>query len=342
MAYWDKENEYSIIQLRRTRLNIKDTQLKDKLENTKLKFGEPFYVPANHYLIIANSDNQTTTTNYFKFKEYHNDIIDCSVFFDENSRKTIDSKNQDVVQLIDDNKSKIYCVGRAKDIKYGDSNVQNALDNITYVKYAEADYRGGNALGVVTETPTDDDDYFVTGVKGTIKQNQINKLYNAHFNATSENNISPYGVRFNAKTGVLKGAAWNDYAECRHTTESIEAGRVVCENNDDTLSLSKERLQPGANIISDTFGFVIGETNMAKTPIAISGRVLAYPYEDRNSFYAGDAVCSGPNGTVSKMSREEIMKFPERIIGTVSAVPDYEFWGEHNIPVNGRIWIKVK
>ena len=86
----------------------------------------------------------------------------------------------------------------------------------------------------------------------------------------------------------------------------------------------------------------MGETDKAKTPIALAGRVLAYPYEDRNIFMAGDAVCAGPNGTVSKMSREEIMMYPERIIGTVSAVPNYEFWGEHNIPVNGRIWIKIK
>lgn len=59
-------------------------------------------------------------------------------------------------------------------------------------------------------------------------------------------------------------------------------------------------------------------------------------------FNAGDAVCAGPNGTVSLMTREEIREYPERIIGTVSAVPAYEFWGENNIKVNNRIWIKVR
>ena len=58
----------------------------------------------------------------------------------------------------------------------------------------------------------------------------------------------------------------------------------------------------------NTYGFVIGETSRAQTPIAVSGRVLAYPYEPRDTFSAGDAVCSGPNGTVSKMTREERMK----------------------------------
>lgn len=144
------------------------------------------------------------------------------------------------------------------------------------------------------------------------------------------------------QSNVLYGAAWNDYAEYRETKETIAPGRVICENGDDTLSLATERLQPGASVVSDTFGFTIGETEKAKTPIAVSGRVLVYPYEDRYSYKPGDAVCAAPNGTVSKMTREEIREYPERIVGTVSAIPEYETWGEGNVPVNGRIWIKVR
>ena len=140
----------------------------------------------------------------------------------------------------------------------------------------------------------------------------------------------------------LYGAVWNDYAEFRICNEDFKPGQVVCENNDDTLNISTYRLQPGANIVSDTYGFAIGETDEAKCPIAVSGRVLAYTYESREEFSAGDAVCAGPNGTVSKMTREEIKEYPERIIGTVSAVPNYETWGSGNVPVNGRIWIKVR
>lgn len=139
----------------------------------------------------------------------------------------------------------------------------------------------------------------------------------------------------------ISASAANDYAESREITDSAEPGRVVIENGNDTLSLSTRRLMPGANIISDTYGFVINETDEIKTPIAVSGRVLAYTYEDRNTFKAGDPVCSGPNGTVSKMTREEVKEYPDRMIGTVSAIPDYETWGSNNIKVNGRIWIKV-
>lgn len=48
------------------------------------------------------------------------------------------------------------------------------------------------------------------------------------------------------------------------------------------------------------------------------------------------------------MSREEVRDYPDRIVGTVSCVPDYAEWGGGEIAdrdpvkVNGRIWIKVR
>ena len=142
----------------------------------------------------------------------------------------------------------------------------------------------------------------------------------------------------------LYGAVWNDYAEFRQTKDKVEPGRVVIETGRGDLKLSTERLQPGANVVSDTFGFAIGETKKAKTPLAVAGRVLVYAFEDKYSYEPGDAVCTGPNGTVSKMTREEIWKYPERIVGTVSEIPEYNIWesGDGPIQVNGRIWIKVK
>lgn len=141
---------------------------------------------------------------------------------------------------------------------------------------------------------------------------------------------------------VMYGACWNDYAEYR-ISDCQEPGRVICENGDDTLSLATERLQPAGNVISDTFGFVIGETEQAKTPVAVSGRVLAYPYESREEFKKniGRPVCSGPNGTVSIMTDKEYRDKSYCAIGTISAVPDYEEWGAGKVKVNGRVWIKV-
>ena len=170
-------------------------------------------------------------------------------------------------------------------------------------------------------------------------------------NTTASTSTTTGAVKISGGLGVagdiyankVYGAVWNDYAECRESNEFIDAGRVVKENGDDTLSLADGRLIYGCSIVSDTFGFMIGETDKAHTPIAVSGRVLAYPYENREVFRhnIGCFVCSGPNGTVSLMNKEEVWNHPEAIIGQVSAIPDYEYWG-NNVKVNGRVWIKVR
>lgn len=139
----------------------------------------------------------------------------------------------------------------------------------------------------------------------------------------------------------VRGAVWNDYAEYRESLIK-EAGRCVVETGYGDLELSTKRLQLGGNIISDTFGFSIGETDKAETPIAVCGRVLAYPYEDRYKFTAGAAVCSGPDGTISLMTREEVKEWPDAIVGYVSEIPEYKEWGPDKIQVNNRIWIKIK
>lgn len=177
---------------------------------------------------------------------------------------------------------------------------------------------------------------------GNIPSQSTTTIYvTGYTGTTSAPGTLQHNPNVKIESNVLLGAAWNDYAEYRES-DCQEPGRVICENGDDTLSLATERLQPAGNIISDTFGFAIGKTDKAQTPIAVSGRVLAYTYEDRNQFKPGDAVCAAPNGTVSIMTREEIREYPERIIGTVSAIPEYETWGEGNVSVNKRIWIKIR
>lgn len=167
-------------------------------------------------------------------------------------------------------------------------------------------------------------------------------VYGTDANYTARTNTSNTNVRISSNGGIY-GAVWNDYAEFRRSKQKdIKPGHVVIETGRGDLVLSSKRMQPGGNIVSDTYGFAIGEAKDCKTPIAVSGRVLAYPYEDRDSYQAGDPVCSGPNGTISKMTREEVREYPDRIIGTVSEIPDYEVWGTGNVKVNNRIWIKVK
>ena len=136
-------------------------------------------------------------------------------------------------------------------------------------------------------------------------------------------------------------AVWNDYAECRKA-ETLEPGRVVIEDASGEMKLSSGRLQPGGSIISDTYGHSMGYTEECQTPVAVAGRVLSYYDGDIGMYTVGAAVGTGPNGTVSLMTREEIMTYPDRIIGIVSEIPSYEEWGPEHIKVNGRIWIKIK
>lgn len=164
----------------------------------------------------------------------------------------------------------------------------------------------------------------------------------------SVNNLVCNDINGNNITGnSVFGAVWNDYAEFRQSKDDIAAGYVVVEdpNNDDYVTLSQERLNPTAMIVSDTFGFSIGKQqleNEYSLPIAVSGRVLAYTDTDRTEFKVGDVVCSGRNGTISKMTSDEISKYPHAIIGVVSSIPSYETWGTGNVQVDNRIWIKIK
>ena len=165
--------------------------------------------------------------------------------------------------------------------------------------------------------------------------------------ALSNTVIYNSAITMNPSTGSITaskvyGAVWNDYAEFRSAVKPIAAGRVVCSNDSGELFVVTERLQAFEGVTSDTYGFAIGETETAKTPLAVAGRVLVYTDEDRYSFHSGDTVCAGKNGTISKMTREEIIQYPDRIVGVVSEIPEYKTWGTGNIAVNDRIWITVK
>jgi hypothetical protein len=140
----------------------------------------------------------------------------------------------------------------------------------------------------------------------------------------------------------LYGAVWNDYAEYRTQKEAVKPGYCVASADNGEVYKTTEKFQACDGIVSDTFGFAIGETDECKTPLAVAGRVLAYCEGDRYSYHSGDTVCAGPDGKVCKMTREEIREWPDRIVGIVSEIPEYETWGSGNVPVDGRIWIKVK
>lgn len=155
-------------------------------------------------------------------------------------------------------------------------------------------------------------------------------------------NFAKSRIYANLSGDSIYGAVWNDYAEFRGQKETVKPGYCVASADNGKVYKTTEKLQACDGIVSDTFGFAIGETDECKTPLAVAGRVLAYCEGDRNNYHAGDTVCAGPDGKIVKMTREEIREWPDRIVGVVSEIPEYETWGTGNVKVDGRIWIKIK
>lgn len=192
-----------------------------------------------------------------------------------------------------------------------------------------------NASHIDTVVAEDAENYYVTGVNVV---GEASTLYAAN---NTNGSTNPNGVYFVGDTGVLMGAAWNDYAEFREG-ERVEPGMCVIEAGDDTLKLSDKYAFGASYIVSDTYGMAIGQTNKARIPVAVSGRVLAYPEEGRDLYrsHIGSPVCSGPHGKIMLMDTDFAVVPSWAAIGVVSSVPDYQRW--NGVEVDGRVWIKVK
>ena len=168
-------------------------------------------------------------------------------------------------------------------------------------------------------------------------------------NTTASTSTTTGAVKISGGLGVagdiyankVYGAVWNDFAEYRtYKYSKPNPGQVVVECGDDTVKLCDKRLSKGAMITSDTAGIVIGQKTNG-IPVAVAGRVLAYTDKPRDNFKVGDTVCSGKDGTISKMHWWEKLLFPDRILGVVSCIPNYGVWGTGDIEVNNRIWIRI-
>jgi len=94
-------------------------------------------------------------------------------------------------------------------------------------------------------------------------------------------------------------------------------------------------------ILSDTFGIAAGARNdIDYAPFAVAGWVLAFV---DGQCEPGDALTNNSNGNLVKMTKEEKIEYPERIIATYKKPETTEFWGPNNeIKVNNRHWVRVR
>lgn len=205
------------------------------------------------------------------------------------------------------------------------------------------DDSAGNITTIVTEDGREIPSGAISATAKTEPNPGDTTKYHILCQPDNSNNIVKFtfedaGIFFDGK-GVMHGAAWNDYAELRKAYLTAEPGMVVCDT-EDGLCESRERLQPCPHVVSDTYGQIIGKVDEDKLPIAIAGRVLVYVNEDKDNINIGDCLCADVNGKASIMTRQEIINYPDRILGTVCEIPKDEKWND--VEIDGRIWINIK
>lgn len=262
------------------------------------------------------------------------DGADITVTYGASLAKTIDGNNIVTIKLL--KKDGITALSAI------------AIDPLTLDKVLQAGSSSSRAItlsGTVSLTS-------VINISGVLTQSGIADFTNAtDYSSSTVAAIKVAGGMYVAKKiycnstiqGVsVVGAVWNDIAEYREVIEDSSPGTVVKEIGNDKLIKTWNRLEPGCSIISDTYGFSMGKTEKAKTPISIAGRVLAKYCGTKDDYVIGQAVCSGPEGCVSPMTRKEIIEYPDAIIGFVSSFPGYKIWGSGEVEVGRRIWIKLR
>lgn len=316
-----------LIQLKRT---IKK-QIDEQIKHLVLSDGEPLILKDDHCFTVG--DGNTIIEQLPVAKMHTKSLEDNSVFY--NTEQTTNNKS---AYLVDDENNTILPHTNANNVSYNssyeyeDNTVGKELSNINNTKANQTSV--DNILNRLTEGTN----VLASGLIATSNTEDTNLPILAYKNIGNKAYYNN-GVYINCLSGRLFGAAWNDFAEWRLCSE--QPGTVVCENGDGTLSKSKERLQPGAMVVSDTYGMIIGNISEVEKskPICVAGRVLVN-VDNKEDFVAGDAVCASHDGKIAKMTRTEIQEYPDRILGYVSEIPKYEKWND--IIVGNRIWINIK
>ncbi len=316
------------IKLKRTKKNLSEV-----IENdVALDFGEPLYLK-DGYLVIGSEDSTNISNDSKVIKAQTKSIVDNGAFHKTTEGFSLTATS---VQLTNDIGSDIYPKTSAENVSYSNSNLNDIIGDIlngnTLVPKASEAIIAENANHLKTSSAPAGV-FYILGVAET-DDNTNKSVYHAGARDASENTK---GIYFD-DTGVIFGAAWNDFAEFRRC-EINTPGICVIESGNGKLKASRKYKESScAYIISDTFGMVIGKKEEGNVPIAVSGRVLAY-VEKREKVKVGDALKTAPGGKLARMNRLEKILYPDRIVGYVSEIPSYEKW--NTVVVNNRVWVKV-
>ena len=318
-----------------------------------IKIGGTYYEEDNKYHNYVMDEDGNIMTNPLTGKLWDNgisgDVVGVVQTSNPDEISSLELKDMEWVQGEDKIWRSSY-LGGANDISLGNAFIDDEIEEgVVFIPSLQIDSKGrvvaahSKNYEIIAKLalenmpgPNSTDKVYLMGVndKYTDKKNVV------YYHTKGSLDSNSIYIDVSGSEPVLMGAAWNDYAEYRKQKETIEPGYCVKSNDDGRVEKTSERLSICDGIVSDTFGFSIGKHADYETPLAVSGRVLAYCEGSAHDYHAGDVVCASKNGKVCVMTREEIKEYPDRIVGTVSEIPSYDNWNGKNI--NGRIWIKVK
>lgn len=311
------------IKLKRSNLSFSDIKSSSEI----LDNGEPLIVYDSNstpdYLIVGNKTTQTEVKNLNKAIKFATSDIASGAVYAKSVSGDAQYPNTHY-QLVDSNGNK----------------VTPLVVDMEYIRTAD----GKSIDDVISDSAT----------SGVIKQKIVDattpagdttsaKIPVVGWNAATQKLVYPSTttaskqIYMNMSSGVLYGACWNDYAETVETDFTYIPGTCVVPSKYNRYTMSTRDFTPGACIISDTFGFILGGDSDTRQPIGVSGRVLAYVDDE---FKVGDVVGSGCTGNLRVMNKLQQILHPASIVGIIDEIPSYETWND--IEVNNRVWVRLK
>ena len=140
------------------------------------------------------------------------------------------------------------------------------------------------------------------------------------------------------------GAVWNDLADCITVPEETDLayGYAYCFDGEHYYKSSKYLDNGFIGIHSDTAGFIMGhKPELKQLQAAVAGFVLAYVDQE---YAPGTPLTITTDGKLTAISMDDLSDNYHKVVATFWKKEPAEKWGPEGqeVPVNGRMWVKVK
>jgi hypothetical protein len=167
-----------------------------------------------------------------------------------------------------------------------------------------------------------------------------------HFYAGNTDATASVRLNFDGHLYATKvfNAVWNDVADFQDVADEKIPGKCYFDTLSGAKICNEECQKAVIGILSDTYGFGLGQVNNAKkAPFVIAGWALAC-VDSEQTYETGDVLMNDSNGNLVKMSEEMKRLYPERIVATYKKPEAAKYFGPgaEAVKVNGRHWVKIR